>query len=445
MSWTTRLWIAAALGCACLFGSIAARAQQQTDPIVYWPLVTDGREYRRVAYPAEAGPILVLAGTEIVIDPRRAPVSFWPITREYLADMPRSTPLAGLQLEIVDGSGDVRTVEAEPYLVWYAEGVGASAATLVRGDAVATAYDDYVRKARAALAAMQAYQKVRAEHQALIEAWLRMAGERRGENMPKPPPVLELTPPEPYRAFATEPAEAFVLALPAGIYTIRLRRPDGTMVPDSERRLVSFAPLQQGVGYVIRQEDRWTEPLASFAPDEVIYTTGRSPLYFEPIAVAEYEARRITRLFRPQSAETNDPSLTLWAPIAGAEAPDAPLVLRDGRTTTTVPQTGFRVEQMPGRARGYTIEEFAPKPGASLAPDFVAARVAPEGMMRLGLSGADGAAVEASERRIRVVAPPSEALLFLPALLPLAVAAGVKVVSRRRRRAGGTRGAAARS
>jgi hypothetical protein len=444
MSRAAWVWITAALGCACLFGSMAAHGQQQTDPIVYWPLVTDGREYRRVAYPAEAGPILVLAGTEVVIDPRRAPVSFWPITREYLADMPRSTPLAGLQLEIVDGSGGVRTVKAEPYLVWYAEGVGASPATLVRGDAVAPAYDAYVRKARAALAAMQAYQKVRAEHQALLEAWLRMAGERRGENMPKPPPVLELEPPEPYRAFATEPAEAFVLALPAGSYTIRLRRPDGTMVPDSERRLVSFAPLRHGVGYVIRQEDRWTEPLASFAPDEVVYTTGHSPLYFEPVPVAEYEARRFTRLFRPQSAETNDPSLTLWAPIAGAEAPDAPLLVRNGPMAKTVPQTGFRVEQVPGQARGYTIEEFAPKPGASLAPDFVAARVVPEGTMRLGLSNSDGAAVEASERPIRVVTPPSEALLLLPGLLPLAVAAGIKVVSRRRRRAG-ARGAAPRN
>jgi hypothetical protein len=420
------------LGCA-LLGGIAPAPAQRTEPIVYWPLVTDGHEYRRVAYPEEAGPILVLANTEIVIDARRAPVSYWPITREFLADMPRSTPIADVELEVVDGAGVARAVKPEPYLVWYEDGVGASPAEIVHGEAVAARYDAYVKEARDSAAAMQAYQRVRAEHQALLESWLRMAGERRGENMPKPPPVLDLPAPEPYRAFATEPEQAFVVDLPAGGYTMRLRTSDGTILPDSERRLISFAARRRGIGYVIRQEDRWTQPLVSFAPDEVIYTTGRSDLFFEPVPVAEYERRRFARLFRPQSSETTDPSVTIWVPIAGAEAPDAPLAVWSGGTTATVQPIGFRVVQTPGAARGYTIEEFAPSTGSSLGPDFVAARVAPDGAMRLGLSSSDGAATATSVRPIRVVTPPWEPVLVLPALLPLVLAAGVRAVSYRRR------------
>jgi hypothetical protein len=292
-----------------------------------------------------------------------------------------------------------------------------------------------VKKARDSAAAMQAYHRVRAEHQALLESWLRMAGERRGEDMPKPPPVLDLPAPEPYRAFATEPAQAFVVDLSAGNYTVRLRRPDGTILPGSERRLVSFAPLRQGIGYVIRQGDRWTQPLVSFAPDEVIYTTGGADLFLEPVPVAEYETRRFARLFRPQSAETTDPSLTLWAPIAGAEAPDLPLAVSNGRTSATAPRMGFRVVQTPGAVRGYTIEEFTPGSGSSLAPDFIAARVTPAGAIRLALEGPDGAAAETSERPIRVITPAAEPLLLLPALLPLALAAGVRAASRRRQSA----------
>src|SRR5688500_14279931 len=144
---------------ASLFMAAMAAVTQDREQVVYWPLVTDGGEYRRVAYPEEAGPILVLADTEVVIDPRRAPVSFWPITREYLADMARSTRVADVELLLLDTSGAARTFEPDQYVVWYPEGVGASLAELVRGEAALTLYNDYVAKARASAAEMQAYQR----------------------------------------------------------------------------------------------------------------------------------------------------------------------------------------------------------------------------------------------------------------------------------------------
>jgi hypothetical protein len=45
------------------------------DQLVYWPFLTDGTEYRRIPYPYEAGTLLVLADTEVVIDARQVPVS----------------------------------------------------------------------------------------------------------------------------------------------------------------------------------------------------------------------------------------------------------------------------------------------------------------------------------------------------------------------------------
>jgi len=423
---------------AILGVGVLPAAAQQRDQVVYWPLVTDGREYIRVTYPQQAGPLLVLADTEVAIEVRRAPVSYWPITREYLADIARSTGIGGAELEILQGSEPARTLPREPYVVWHPEGIGAGPAELVRGDAAVVLYEEYVQKARASAEEVQRYQKLVAHHHAALEGWLRLAGERRGENMPDPPPPLNLTPPVPFRAYATVPAEGFVASLPAGNYALRLRSSDGRIVPGSERELVSFAALDRAFGYVIRREDRWTQPLASFAPNDIIYTTGAADLFLEPVPVAEYQAARITRLFRPQSVEVSDLSTKVWVPLpeGNVEQFASELLLWNGdRRLASLPRSGFRVTQVAGASRGYTIEHFKARPDASLEPDFSAMRVEADARVtRVSLAGGDGVVLRGSERHIRTVAPPAGPLLFLPAMLPLAIGAAVRVGSARRKR-----------
>lgn len=426
-----------------LAGALAAAAGpghgQSAEQLVYWPLVTDGKEYRRVAYPEEAGPLLVLADSEVVIEARRAPVAYWPITREHLADLARADrPVAG-SVELVDETGEVRVATPAPYVVWHPLGVGAGPAELVRGERAPAFYEGYLQAAREAARAEQEYQRIVGAHQAAVEAWLRLAAERRGENLPPPPPELEIERPEPFPAYASEPREAAVVALPEGTYTVRIRGPDGELVPGSERQLVSFAPRARAVGYVVRPEDRWTRPVTSFAPDEAIYTTGATDLFLQPVPVAAYEARRFTRLFRPQSREAVDPALTMWTPDAErawAEDGVALALWNGGALVDTVPRTPYRVAQRRGAARGYTIEAFAPSAGGALAPDFSAMRLPREaGTTRIALVEGDGGApVPESAREVRTVRPVAEAWLFLPALLPLAVGAGLTLRRRRGRR-----------
>ena len=173
--WAVALLLPAALGIGRPTDCAAASEQ-----LVYWPLVTDGKEYRRIPYPQQAGAILVLADTEVVIEARRAPVSYWPITREYLADFSRNPHPVNGSLEIVDGSGEARVVEPEPYVVWYPMGVGAGPAELVHGERTLTFYDGYLQAARAADARAKEYQRIVGAQRAAVEAWLRLAAERRG-------------------------------------------------------------------------------------------------------------------------------------------------------------------------------------------------------------------------------------------------------------------------
>jgi hypothetical protein len=275
-----------------LAGTLGAMAlgAAASEQLVYWPLITDGKEYRRVSYPQETGSLLVLADREVVIEARRAPVSYWPITREYLADLSKHPPPISGSVEIVDGSGAVTVAEPESFVVWHPLGVGAGPAELVHGERAVRFYEGYLQAARAAAEEEREYQRILGAHQAAVEAWIRMAAERRGQNMPAPPPELEIEKPEPFHAFATEPRQAAVVSLLEGTYTVRVRGPDGKIVPGSERELISFAPLGRAVGYVLRPEDRWTRPTMSFAPDEAIYTTGRTDLFFQTVPVVEYDA-----------------------------------------------------------------------------------------------------------------------------------------------------------
>jgi hypothetical protein len=434
-----RTWIAAFLLSAMLLVGGTAPCSAQEEQLVYWPLVTDGKEYRRVPYPREAGTLLVLADNDIVLEAKRAQVAYWPITGEYLADFVDEHGVVDGSLEIVSASGEVDVLEPEPYVVWHPLGVGSGPAEFVHGEDTKAFYEGYLVAARAAAAQEQEYQRIVGAHQAAVEAWIRMAAERRGQNMPAPPPELEIERPEPFHAFATEPQQAVVLSLPEGRYTLQIRSGDGHILPGSERELVSFGPRARAIGYVLRPEDRWTRPAISFAPDEAIYTTGETDLFFQPVPVVEYDGGRFSRLFRPQSIETVDASPTVWTPENEREWPEnAALGLWNGGAMIDIlPRTAYRVAQLAGSPRGYAIEEFAPNNHSSLQPDFHAMRV-PHGaeVTRVGLlaDGAENLPVPASERRFRKVALPPEALLFAPALLPLVVGAAVRIRSRRRMR-----------
>jgi hypothetical protein len=436
-AWLLLLPLAAGLGIAL---SPVAAAQ---DPLVYWPLVTDGAEYRRVPYPAEAGALVVLADTEVIVEARYAPVSYWPITREYLADLSQEPRRVDGTVEVVDSSGAVTVVAPDGYVLWHPAGVGGGPARLVRGAAATQLYQDYVAAARASAEEERAYQRIVAEHQAAVEAWLKLAAER-PVDLPPPPPELDIAPPAPFRGYATEPREAAIVSLPAGSYTVRLRGADGTIVPGSERELVSFGPLDHAIGYVLRPEDRWTRPVVSFAPDEAIYTTGRTDLFFQPVPVVAYQALSWNRLFQPQSVQATDPSLTLWVPRQGDSGAieGATLALFDADTLIeTLSRTPYRVAQIPNVARGYVIEPFAPREGASLAPDFHAMRVGRDlPVTRVSLLGG-AAALPASERQVRRLVVPAEPLLFLPCLLPLAVFLLLRARVRVRRRAAPATGA----
>lgn len=395
-----------------------AQALPREEQVVVWPLVGNGGEYRRVAYPRQVDPLRVLADTPIVLEARRAQVYFWPLTREYLADFTAlNEPLAGT-LEIVSAGGEVRRIAPRRYTLWYPDGAAGGRSELLFDELAQEAYDTYVREARAAAEATRAFEQRRADYYVRVQAWLQQAAAR-VQPLPPPPPEFTETEPPPYRAYAAEIEEAPVVSLPPGEYRLRWRGPDGAVVADSERRVVSFAPRRRAVGYRILPEGRWTQAETSYDPDEVLYVGGDDVLYLQPIAVEEYNAALYARLLRPQTLEAPDPSLYVWVP-RGAVSGTRLALWDGGQRLDTVPEVPYRVTQRGGAAFGYSIEP-AQAAGATLAPDFVAMRVPPEPARISGLSliGPDGVEVPNSRREIRPVRAVLDALVYLPAAIPL--------------------------
>jgi hypothetical protein len=416
----------AAAVCAVM-ASVPARANEQ---FVYWPFVTDGAEYRRVAYPKEAGDLVALAGSEIVIEARKAGVSYWPITREFVTEIGQGTPVIGA-LEVIRADEAI-PVRDETYTVWYPQGIGAGPVQLVKGAAADRLYSEYVSAARSSALKEQEYQRIVAEHQAAAEAWLKMAATRQRSEMPPPPPELNIEEPAPFQAYASEPRKAAIVNLPEGSYRLRMRDQAGNVIAGSERALKVIAPLAQSVGYVIRPEDRWTLPMVSFSPRDALYTTSRTDLFLQPVPVAEYASRDFTRLFEPQSVDAADAEATLWFPQKGADKTSVGQSLRiwqGSQQKGSIPKASYRVNQFTGTQRGYTIDEFSAGPDG-VQPDFVAVRLESDANIdRIDFARAE-AGTGGGRAIVKVNTPPLWAIP-LAAFIPLLFGIGKKLQLRK--------------
>ena len=88
--------------------------------------------------------------------------------------------------------------------------------------------------------------------------------------------------------FSTEILRGFPVKLPSGEYEMRLRLPDGSIQPDSEKHLVMFNAIREGVGYQVVTRERWTKPEKSHATNEVIYTIKNETIFLEPYEQNQY-------------------------------------------------------------------------------------------------------------------------------------------------------------
>lgn len=366
---------------------------------------------------------IYLMSTETsILSPRITSVYFWPITNDYRASWNLLNEVVEGELEIMRGSETIETIEQTTYTIHFRTGRGStSKPDLYIGADAERANAQFQADQRAYREASLAYEEAR-------QAWLAAAREAQKNGVAPddfPPAPVE---PAPFNTFSTGLNSGFPVKLEPGDYRIRTKAPDGTIVPESERRLVVFSPRRTAVGYEVIPEQRWTFPEESNDLEGAILGADNTVVYLKPFVTREYPATAYTRLQDPQDASVADAGEWTW--IAGEPIEGSMLEQVSGnRVMQQIPLQAYTVKQTPGGEYGYEILEYNPStPDITPRIDFVGYRLPLASTSRnfsIRLRSSDDILLLGSDRAVRVAGRNSPVLLGLISLLPLLAGAAI--------------------
>ena len=383
--------------------------------------------------PPSADGIYLLADGTSVISPRFTEIYFWPITNEFRANWSAlNEPVPGV-LEVVSNGGVIANLSPTDYTILYTQAGTTTTAQLFLGQAAIDADANF--RAR-----QKAFNEASAEYHQAELAWLNAVEEanarkQAGETVTVPPePAL----PEPIGIFSNGLNQGIPIDLDPGQYSIRLRDANGNIMPGSERTLNVFASRRTGVGYTVVPETRWTTPLDSPAPSDVIFGTADSTLYLEPHLAREYPARDWLLLQDPQTPQRD---VGGWQWVNGERLDDHQMeIVADQDVIDRRSLTPYKVRQVPGSQLGYEVTAMDSSPSAtpqtsdSEHPDFEAYPIQLQETgehFQVRLTSQEGEVMPGSTRLVRVPENPPITRLFVFPVIPLV--AGAIVITRRRR------------
>lgn len=284
------------------------------------------------------------------------------------------------------------------------------------------------------LATQSAYREAVLAYQEEREAWLAQArdAQARGIDRATLPPAPQ--PPETFNLFSTGLNRGYAVDLPVGAYRIRTRTPGGEIVPESERRLIVFAPRRTAVGYEVVPEARWTFPEALNDLSSAVLGEAGSVVYLKPYIVREYPTLAYEHLQDPQYV--GDASGSEWMWVSGEPLQDAQLeVVRADRVEERIALQPYFVRQVSGGELGYDILPYSPDtPDRTPRVDFAGYRLplsAERSAFEVRLRSADEELLFGSARQVRVVTPVSLYGLLPLALIPLLAGAALLFWRRR--------------
>ncbi|MFN8593393.1 MAG: hypothetical protein U0031_18200 [Thermomicrobiales bacterium] len=408
---------------------VAAQATQATPAFVYGINAAIPDNFVGTFAPGNDA-IYLLAGETSVISPRMTEIYFWPITNEYRANWSTHNELVPGTLEVLSGGTIVAELPPVQYTIQFTRNEDETTAELFLGQ-------DAVDAEARFRARQKEFQDATTAYNTAENAWLAAAEDanqkiKAGEEVSIPPPP---EPPAPIGLFSNGLNTGMAIDLDPGAYAIRLRGDDGKTVPGSERQLTVFQARRAGIGYTVVPETRWTTPLESPAPGDVVFGATGTNIFLEPHLSREYPAREWSLLQNPQQPAE---SAGGWQWVNGERLRDGTLEIVSGdRVQAEQNLTPYRVKQTPGKQLGYDVSPFDPTAAdAPDAPDFEAFPVtlANAGeLFDIRLRSSQGEIMAGSTRQIRAAESVPVNRLFLLPVVPLLI--GAVAVGRFGRRA----------
>ena len=176
---------------------------------------------------------------------------------------------------------------------------------LYLGEEAVRVYEDYRNRLNAYYDAVSAYYEAHREWQRQMDEILREVQETGQYKDPSeiPEPPKQPTPPT---DFAYSPRTAFAVKSAEGRYQVRLRGPDGEIVPSTTKTLEVFDSRRQGVGYLVIPEHKWTRSFQTNDPSDILYLDGRRVFYIVPHHAREfnfYQYVKMANLHKPLEGE----------------------------------------------------------------------------------------------------------------------------------------------
>ena len=400
-----------------------AQTPQKERRFVYGLNLFDGIQFTTGFVPPAIDTVYVLADHLGVLDPKLTEVYFWPITNDYRADFTSLNELLPGRLELSQGNRVIATVDLTEYVVQIDQSGAMGAGQISLGDAARTSWERFQAERAVYLERLRAHAEAVAEYNRQMEV-LRTQTGMESSIAPFAPP----TEPAPFTLYSTEVGRGFPVQLPPGEYAIRVLDEAGQTVPDSQKRLVAFAPRRHGIGFEVVPQERWTMPEQADDPADVIYTSAGGVTYLRAFAAQELNAEAYARLKNPQDLAAT-PNRWQWLHVAPLEP--ATMLVEDGSSVRRLSVEDFAVEQVPGASLGYRVVPFGERgedPRSTRKPDLTAYRVeAPSGRatLRLRLVDGDGRELPGSARQVVVVSNSPGWQLLLPVLVPLAIGVSV--------------------
>lgn len=404
-----------------------AQTPEQTDAFVFGINASVPGAVIGTFAPPSVDSIYFLADQTSILSPRHTRVYFWPITNEYRAAWSEMNEQVEGTLEVLQNGRVIEELEQVTYTIHFSAGAQADRPQLYIGQEARDADARFLATQSAYRDAVLAYQEER-------EAWLAEAREAQAQGLdretlspaPEPPPAFNL--------FSTGLNRGYPVNLAVGTYEIRTRTPEGEIFPESERRLVVFAPRRTAVGYEVVPESRWTFPEEANDLSTAILGEAGSVIYLKPYIAREYPALAYEHLQDPQYA--SDASGSEWMWVSGEALPDAQLeVVLGDRVADRVALQPYFVRQIPGGELGYDIVPYSAET-LDLTPrvDFAGYRLqldAEQASFEVRLRSPEQELLFGSTRQVRVVTPISVYTLLPLALMPLLAGAALLLWRRR--------------
>jgi len=424
-----------------LYSHSLADLPEFKEQFVYKMNLFDGKKITETFIPQNEDTIYVLAEENNILSPRVTLVHWWPLSGQYVAGYQKLNEEVPGTLEILSAGDKITSKEKEEYVLFYPNTISGDLSEMHVGKEAYNIlkkfkdplleyykkYDDYNRKMVEFQNAFMVYAE---DLEKKKRAGIKLDPQEIKASMPQMP-----QPPEKPNFDITGLRYDFIVNLPEGVYTIRLRAKNGTIVEGSTKKLVAFSRRRVGgVGYEIIPKNRWTKRENSNDSSQTIYAVGENTLYLRGFHEDEYNERYYRKLLNPQSQG----SAKRWIWVHTRPIKDVLLVLK-GKSgdLKKVAKLPYMVKQVPGPTLGYEILPYTEKAKLEKKrPSFEGhminiAPVDDGGKFSLWLENINGQLLRGSERKVLEVRREKGNYLYLISFFP--VIAGAVVAFKRRR------------